>query len=85
MKTRKRVLKFWNGINPANNVIHMYVSATSRGKAAELITKASGFKVNSVFVKTNLNTVWGEPMQSVAPEEGIWFFNQDTNTLNKHI
>ena len=85
MQMRQRKLKFWNGRVPGKESVQMYVAATSRGKAAELITKASSFKVNSVFVKSNLNTVWGEPMDMVEPKEGVWFLNENSQEVQQIV
>lgn len=80
-------LKIWNGRGfrmidgKARKIEHVYVAATSRADAVRLINEVAGWaSVNDNELKTYYSPCWGNQMDGITPERGVWVTWTRTST-----
>lgn len=76
-------LKIWNG-GHYNGKTHYSVAAYSQKQAAELVTKA-GYPTTISELRTYFSPCWGNNMNGITPEVGVWVSNIVSNISQKPI
>jgi len=71
----KKPVKVWNGRGDYRELDgHLYVGARTKKEACSLVTRAGYFpKLSMNEFTTYWSPCWGNPMEGITPEVGVWF------------
>lgn len=77
IKGDRKELKMWNGRwLEKGNYKHIYVAAYSKMDACRLLAQASGRNTNPRYwyheITVYFSQAWGDPMNGITPERGVW-------------
>jgi hypothetical protein len=77
-------LKIWNGRGHGKFTdSHIYVCATSQKHAAELISNATSAYVTSNEISKYYSNCWGNSMDGIEPEVGVWVSERNGKNVRK--
>lgn len=73
-----RKLRTWNGRGDYRDFDgRFYVCATTKKRAVELLSQAGHAFINMREFSGYYSECWGKGMETVTPEEGVWFSTKE--------
>lgn len=82
MKARAK-LKTWNGPGDSRRLKgHLYVCASSRAEAVELLRKAGRDFMTLYELDTYFAKCWGDLMRDIPHEKSVWFQRDEDRYTN---